>query len=1351
MSFRVVGSLAGWCGVVLCLAASSLVAASPAGAVAGFGDVTEDRYYTEPVQWSVDNDVAGIDGNCFGPDAPVSRGEAAVYIWNMEGQPSAPVHSFVDVSVEGQDAAVSWMSHNEITTGTSPTTFDPGGELTRAHLVTFLWRLDGKPAAPAHPFVDVHASWQQGSVSWAADLGITTGTSPTTFDPNGPLTRAHLVTFLYRYQGEPEVTVDPASPECDPDAEVGAGEPGYPVVPPRELLLEVPGSASVVPRGGAVAVSWGAVGGLDEAAQSYLLSWRESDGDADSASSAVVDGLLHTVGGLSDELSYVFSVQVVEVNRVESVGAVVAAVGDAVPVVEQVAHPDAVDASMEVSPYRDPVKVTAPADTVWPINVAVPVDFSKFAPGDFLYLMHRPSFVDEWIPVRGARFDESRRALVADVYSDGLFMPIRAKSDVADQQELVRLAAEVPDILRGLSDFDHPFVRLLQGDAGAVEEVDSVLLSQYLEAMVDGLAEVGSHRVPEELIEDMAELVQFSKQHTPSAAVRVPASVGVTALAPHLVEGVTVYAGGGGGGPFDPIAAPDDPAGFSASAGALGLDAGLGQEVSGPVVFDLVGVLRSHGAYGAGRFLGSRAPKPECGSDPPSWVRDILVVDDLNAEVFACGESIKVDELRDDLRLRIVSNRGYPIVLTAQQLFGDEPRVNYIVEPHFQVPNPRGLILDLLRPVLAEEGQIFLQGTETVDLRFFKQSLRPVLHLEFQSDASDWGLAVEVLISVLLTVLGDTLDEAWVKTRGLLIANTLLDCVSQVLNDDQGWGIVAAIEKIFAASCFDLWLDQVSTFGPHFSNRLKGLKRAYSKVMLAKLTAETTLNLLDFFWLGSVLSGVPPVTLTGGFTIRSPYVDPDPRPLGQWQVACPSTADNTVALSATSKDLYINLAAREEYSDRQYYLHEFSSWGSSAAAAVSALTDCGAEGMAIVADYIQRDPENYWTEPKSTGIVAEKIYETFPELGFGDWTAVCDDTAADIAAMHSNLASLAPFSKTSAPYSGFKSFEPALEASAAPLKRCGPDYVIEFHERLRGSSVWTGRDRTTVVAVMFDLLEGLPIDIPDANLEQAVRDQLDVAEGEPVTIGDARSATGLNISDSEIADLGGLRYFINLRSLNASNNRITNLAPILGLQYLSNIDLSHNQIRDFAGLSGNDTITGLNISNNLATSLVLDKMVSLTRLDASNNQITNVALTELQSLTSVSTLGSSATLNLTGNPINELKLGGFRRLNAINLNEFPHLTNLELIALPNLRSLVNQQHITHPYPSRRSHISVIHQPRQQPTHGGSPLKAPGAAPAVGFAEQRVAGVGVGWFPGAAPVGFAEQRVGEVGVAWCWVE
>ena len=306
MSFRVVGSLAGWCGVVLCLAASSLVAVSPAGAVGGYGDVADGRYYTEPVQWSVDNDVTGIDGNCFLPDAPVSRGEAAVYIWNMQGQPSAPAHGFVDVTVESQDAAVSWMSHNEITTGTSPTTFGPDTALTRAHLVTFLWRLDGKPAASAHRFVDVHASWQQGGVAWAADREITTGTSPTTFDPDGTLTRAHLVTFLYRYQGEPEVMVDPASPDCDPDAEPVDESP---VVPVDESVVVVPvdGSVVSVPAGsgfvadlGLVTVE-GAPGVFGEATEVRVAYSEVGVGEHSALSATAAQPVLLDFGGVDLE------------------------------------------------------------------------------------------------------------------------------------------------------------------------------------------------------------------------------------------------------------------------------------------------------------------------------------------------------------------------------------------------------------------------------------------------------------------------------------------------------------------------------------------------------------------------------------------------------------------------------------------------------------------------------------------------------------------------------------------------------------------------------------------------------------------------------------------------------------------------------------------------------------------------------------------------------------------------------------------------------------------------------------------------------------------------------------------
>ena len=186
----------------------------PAGAVAGYGDVDGQRYFTKPVQWSVDHGIAGIDDACFLPDAPVSRGEFAVYLWNMAGQPFAAPHSFTDVTLEYQDDAISWMLETRITTGTSRNTFSPEDTMTRGQVATVLHRLADEPAAASHAFVDVIRSWQQAPVSWMTTAGITTGTSTTTFSPDLPLTRAQAVTFLYRYQGEPEVTVESDAPAC---------------------------------------------------------------------------------------------------------------------------------------------------------------------------------------------------------------------------------------------------------------------------------------------------------------------------------------------------------------------------------------------------------------------------------------------------------------------------------------------------------------------------------------------------------------------------------------------------------------------------------------------------------------------------------------------------------------------------------------------------------------------------------------------------------------------------------------------------------------------------------------------------------------------------------------------------------------------------------------------------------------------------------------------------------------------------------------------------------------------------------------------------------------------------------
>ncbi len=235
-------------GLVVSLTVALLMGlASPAGAVAGYGDVGEGTWYTDAVQWSTDNGIADIVGFCFGPDAAVSRGETAVWIYNMENQPDAgDHHSFSDVTDASQDDAISWMANTGITTGTSATTFAPDETLTRAQAATFLHRLADKPPAPPHSFGDVVAGWQQDGVSWMAHTGITTGTSPTTFAPEDTLTRAHLVTFLYRYKNEPDVSINTSTPNCDNSSstENGSVDPAEPDEPSDVLEGQQAGNAT---------------------------------------------------------------------------------------------------------------------------------------------------------------------------------------------------------------------------------------------------------------------------------------------------------------------------------------------------------------------------------------------------------------------------------------------------------------------------------------------------------------------------------------------------------------------------------------------------------------------------------------------------------------------------------------------------------------------------------------------------------------------------------------------------------------------------------------------------------------------------------------------------------------------------------------------------------------------------------------------------------------------------------------------------------------------------------------------------------------------------------------------------
>ena len=76
------------------------------------------------------------------------------------------------------------------------------------------------PASAPHPFDDVVRPYQQAAISWMAEEAITTGTTPTTFDPDGAMTRAEAATFLFRFMGRPAGAAEALSSNTPCDAPI---------------------------------------------------------------------------------------------------------------------------------------------------------------------------------------------------------------------------------------------------------------------------------------------------------------------------------------------------------------------------------------------------------------------------------------------------------------------------------------------------------------------------------------------------------------------------------------------------------------------------------------------------------------------------------------------------------------------------------------------------------------------------------------------------------------------------------------------------------------------------------------------------------------------------------------------------------------------------------------------------------------------------------------------------------------------------------------------------------------------------------------------------------------------------
>ena len=140
------------------------------------------------------------------------------------GGPTCPGYAFRDMPAPGiwAHAGLDYCIYSGYINGLSATTVDPSGTCTRAQLVCILYRIQGEPkvvegyelAKLRAPFDDVpRGQWYTNAILWAKLTGIVNGTSATTFDPSGQITREQLAAILYRYTAKyaPDATGNAAS------------------------------------------------------------------------------------------------------------------------------------------------------------------------------------------------------------------------------------------------------------------------------------------------------------------------------------------------------------------------------------------------------------------------------------------------------------------------------------------------------------------------------------------------------------------------------------------------------------------------------------------------------------------------------------------------------------------------------------------------------------------------------------------------------------------------------------------------------------------------------------------------------------------------------------------------------------------------------------------------------------------------------------------------------------------------------------------------------------------------------------------------------------------------------------
>jgi len=174
-----------------------------------FTDVRESDWFYDAVYWAGSRGL--VSGDTFSPGGDCSRAQLLTFLWRLQGEPepTLQVSPFTDVaSGDWYFKPVLWAFENGLLSTSQDGQFHPGDGISRGQALTFLYRAEnGSAAGLSNPFSNVRESdWYYAPALWAADRGIVSGGS---FNAAGVCTRAEVVTLLWRCY-DPEAEPAPA-------------------------------------------------------------------------------------------------------------------------------------------------------------------------------------------------------------------------------------------------------------------------------------------------------------------------------------------------------------------------------------------------------------------------------------------------------------------------------------------------------------------------------------------------------------------------------------------------------------------------------------------------------------------------------------------------------------------------------------------------------------------------------------------------------------------------------------------------------------------------------------------------------------------------------------------------------------------------------------------------------------------------------------------------------------------------------------------------------------------------------------------------------------------------------------